>query len=347
MQDSYSLPWQKDTFTELTNLKRFPQSLLIYGLPGIGKLSFALKLANSILCEAVGLDKPCLKCDACNWFHSGNHPDFIGVLPEASHKLLPHDDSEFSDRDAVEEKKLSKFIKIDQIREAISGLSLGTYRGRKKVLLIGPIEMMQAPASNSLLKSLEEPPENTIMILISNQLDQVLPTIRSRCRLFNLHKPSIDESIQWLEMQKISSKYPRDAQIQILRESGGAPLLALEKMETSSTSSGTDLLLSSLQFGAAIDSLSIAEQLSKTPIIDSINVIQRWSYDLTSLIQAGNLRYYPNLSHELKCLLPNVNSSKLLNFNQACLEAKRRSNHALTVKLQLEALLIQYSKIFS
>jgi DNA polymerase-3 subunit delta' len=347
MNDPNSLPWLRKPFFELTHLNNFPQSLLIYGSPGIGKLKFALSLANFILCESESKTKPCLKCDACHWFHSGNHPDFIGIVPETSYKLLPHDDSESFDKDAGEEKKLSKFIKIDQIREALSGIGLGTYRGRKKVLLIGPIELMQAPASNSLLKSLEEPPENTIFILVSNQLDQVLPTIRSRCRLFNIHKPTTDESIDWLENHKVSSKYSKDIQLQYLRESGGAPLLVLENMEGNSNSSVADLLLSNLILGEKIDALAIADQLSKTPIIYSIAILQRWVYDLALLKQAGKLRYYPSMSEQLNRLLPKLNNPKLLIFNKFCLEAKRRSNHALTVKLQLESLLIQYSKIFS
>ena len=347
MPVAYKLPWHEAIFKEITEQSNFPQSLLIYGPQGIGKLTFALRLANYLLCENLPELKPCNECSACKWFASGNHPDFIGVLPEEIQDLLPHDSQYSIEKDSAEDKKLSKFIKIDQIRDALVGIGLATYRGGKKVLLINPVESMQAPASNSLLKALEEPPENIIFILVSNQLDQVLPTIRSRCRLLSLNKPSIQESLDWFFSENLDKKISKEKYEQALRELGGAPLLALSQVENGQLDSTKNVLLNFLPLDMGIDWLTAAEQLSKFPIIDSIIVIQRWAFDLTSLKNAGVIKYYPANADQLKRLALSASNFKLIRFNESCLDARKRSNHALTTKLQLETLLLQYSKIFN
>lgn len=344
---TYKLPWQEGIFKELTQRSNFPQSLLIYGPQGIGKLALALRVSNFLLCESTGKLKPCNECSACKWFAAGNHPDFIGVLPEDMQDQLPHDSQMAIERESSEEKKLSKFIKIDQIREALLGIGLATYRGGKKILLINPVESMQVAASNSLLKALEEPPENTIFILITNQLDQVLPTIRSRCRLLGLNKPTLEESLDWFLISESSKEFTKEKFEQALRESSGAPFLALNQLINGQINSTKEILLNFLPLGKNIDWLTASEQLSKFPIIDSIIIIQRWIFDLTSLIHTGKVKYYPGHLEQLNRLNISASDLKLIKFSEECMEARRRSNHALTTKLQLENLFLRYSKIFN
>ena len=85
-------PWFKSTWESL-NLLNLPSAVLIHGQSGIGKFEFAIELAKAILCEsAVPLSRPCNECEACHWFESANHPDFIALVPETHRKLLPHGD---------------------------------------------------------------------------------------------------------------------------------------------------------------------------------------------------------------------------------------------------------------
>ena len=343
----YLYPWLKPTFQALISDK-LPQSLLIHGQAGIGKLGFGLTLANQILCEGSS-SKPCGECNACRWFAGGNHPDFIGVLPEELQNQLPHSaqasEGVVEKKSASEDKKLSKFIKIEQIRGCISGLELGTHRGGRKVLLIYPVEAMQTAAANSLLKALEEPPPNTVMILITHHLDQILPTIRSRCRLLGIGRPTDSESLLWLKSNPKISSQPIEKIETLLRECSGSPLMVLEQIENKSPID-TSFILEALIKGKSLDWLTLSESTSKLPILDVINLVQRWAFDLQLYKQTQKINYYPQYQTNLKKLSETASTEKILSFNKLVSEAKRRALHPLIPKLQLEALLMQYSQIF-
>ena len=169
-------PWLEPLWDNI-NLAEFPNAVLIHGQSGIGKYEFSIELAKALLCEESTGAKPCDHCEACRWFDSANHPDFIALIPETHRKLLPHGDfdsesdspkkSKASQADSdgdVAEKKEKKSISIEDARNAIEGLSIGSHRGGNRVILVYPLEMLRPDSANTLLKSLEEPPKNTIFI---------------------------------------------------------------------------------------------------------------------------------------------------------------------------------------
>ena len=88
-------PWLAPLWESL-DLNMFPNAILLHGQSGIGKFEFSIELAKALLCESSGgaKSKPCNHCEACHWFDSGNHPDFIALVPETHRKFLPHDDFE-------------------------------------------------------------------------------------------------------------------------------------------------------------------------------------------------------------------------------------------------------------
>jgi DNA polymerase-3 subunit delta' len=206
-------PWLEAIWDGIS-LSAFPNAVLLHGQSGIGKFEFSIALAKALLCESETAAKPCNQCEACHWFDSSNHPDFIVLVPETHRKLLPHGDFE-SDMDSPKkqkasqadddgdapEKKEKKSISIEDARGAIEGLSIGSHRGGNRVILVYPLEMLRADSANTLLKSLEEPPSNTIFILLADRLDRVLPTIRSRCRLLSAPRPDRATGLQWLRNQ--------------------------------------------------------------------------------------------------------------------------------------------------
>ena len=124
-------------------------------------------------------------------------------MPETHRKLLPQADFESEDTSKrgkaskddsdgePSEKKEKKNISIEETRIAIESLSIGSHRGGHRVILIYPLELLRSDAANTLLKSLEEPPANTIFILLADRVDRVLPTIRSRCRLLTAPRPCL------------------------------------------------------------------------------------------------------------------------------------------------------------
>ena len=87
-------PWLEPLWNGMS-LEEFPNAILIHGQSGIGKFEFAIELAKALLCETSAGSKPCNHCEACRWFNSANHPDFIALVPETHRKLLPYGDVDY------------------------------------------------------------------------------------------------------------------------------------------------------------------------------------------------------------------------------------------------------------
>lgn len=130
-------------------------SYMFIGENSIGKLLFAKEFAKGILCADIN-DKPCGNCASCKKFDNGNHPDFF---------ILDEEDT----------------IKNEQIREINKSILEKPIENFKKVYIINNSENMTIQAQNSLLKTLEEPPEHAVIILITANENKMLTTIKSRC----------------------------------------------------------------------------------------------------------------------------------------------------------------------
>jgi DNA polymerase-3 subunit delta' len=370
-QEKCLAPWLQGLWDNL-DFSNFPNATLLHGQSGIGKFAFSLELAKSLLCESDHVtSRPCNQCEACHWFSTGNHPDFIALVPETHRRLLPHADYESDEapkkgkaaRDdsdgEASEKKEKKNISIEETRSAIEGLSIGSHRGGNRVILIYPLEMLRSDSANTLLKSLEEPPANTIFILLADRVDRVLPTIRSRCRLLTAPRPEREQGLAWLrtQLQKINGLKVSDADIEtIYDEQGGAPYSVLdsliarnnqdEKDELTIAIQASRYLLQSMSQGARINWLDSAEKTHKARYRDLLAAMQRWTSDLQAVAQGGNPRYYPKHLSTLKSLSLTAKVPKLHHFWKSLVQARRYENHPLANRVQLEALLSQYQQVF-
>lgn len=365
-------PWFQPIWESL-DLSNLPNAILIHGQSGIGKFEFSIELAKALLCEsAIPNAKPCNQCEACHWFDSGNHPDFIALVPETHRKLLPHGDFDVdgdspkkskviaSDGDGeASEKKEKKNISIEETRTAIEGLSIGTHRGGNRVILIYPLEMLRSDSANTLLKSLEEPPENTIFILLADRLDRVLPTIRSRCRLLSAPRPDRSAGLQWLQHQIASTPNFKMSALDIeaiYDEQGGAPYAVLQSLmarhhrddkdELSIAIQASHYLLQAMAQGGRISWLETAEKVHKARYSELLATLQRWTSDLQSVAHMGLPRYYPKHEAAIRVFAQQARMPKLLRFWKSLTQARRHENHPLAARIQLEALLSQYQQIF-
>ena len=371
-QQNQIAPWLQPLWNSF-DLLSFPNAVLIHGQPGIGKFEFGVQLAKALLCEDSGemTAKPCSHCEACHWFDTGNHPDFIALVPETHRRLLPHADYEGDDppkkgksvRDDSDgeapEKKEKKNISIEETRQAIESLSIGSHRGGNRVILIYPLEMLRPDSANTLLKSLEEPPANTIFILLSDRLDRVLPTIRSRCRLLSAPRPDRALGLEWLNSKVTAlpdAKFISTDIETIYDEQGGAPYSVLnsliarhnkdEKDELTIALQASRLLLQSMSQGARINWLETAEKIHKAQYSILLATMQRWVSDLQNTSQGGVPRYYPKHLSTIQILAQKANISRLLQFWRALIQSRRHENHPLATRVQLEALLSQYQQVF-
>lgn len=149
---------------------------LFSGEPGIGKRMTATALAAALNCATPGPDGGCGACPSCRKVAGGMHPDVRMVMPESRDEQL------LATKSAKEAEKASDEIKIDQVRQAQESISLRPSEGRKKVLIVDGAETMNDTAQNAFLKTLEEPPGDSLIILITAMPQGLLPTIRSRCQ---------------------------------------------------------------------------------------------------------------------------------------------------------------------
>jgi len=148
----------KSTLSHFILSQKLPHSYLFYGTEGIGKFLTAKTFAKILNCENEDIkQKGHDNCLSCKKIDDNNHPDVFIVEPKG------------------------QSIKIDDIRELIRKLNLKSFESPNKIVIINNAEKMTEESANTLLKTLEEPPNNTYIILITSQIEIILPTIRSRC----------------------------------------------------------------------------------------------------------------------------------------------------------------------
>ncbi len=178
MNDSWHPDVEKGLLTAL-GAGRLGHALLICGMPGIGKRELAGRLAQYLLCSAAPTHalQPCGECKACWLYAAGNHPDLLSVRPDEP----------------------GKAIRVDRVRELGAALALTAQLAGNRVGIIDPAHAMNANAANSLLKSLEEPPARTYLLLVSDYPARLPATVRSRCQRIALSRPAEAAALGWLE----------------------------------------------------------------------------------------------------------------------------------------------------
>ncbi|MCX5863893.1 MAG: DNA polymerase III subunit delta' [Deltaproteobacteria bacterium] len=137
---------------------RLAHALLFKGPMGVGKKTLAKTFAAALNCQNPQSHEPCGQCPSCVKLRSGSHPDFIVIEPEGA------------------------AIKINQVRELKKTLAFPPFEAKIRVALLCDIHTMRREAANSLLKTLEEPPSQTMLILTADEAGGILPTILSRCQ---------------------------------------------------------------------------------------------------------------------------------------------------------------------
>ncbi len=335
-------PWQQQAAQQwlgADNQSRLAHAWLIHGQAGIGKRRFALACAAALLCEQPRHQTACGQCQACQWVLSGNHPDLMRIRPEA----LALAEGEVQDADATEKaakKAPSKEIRVDQIRAIESWAIQGSHRGGWHVVVLYPAESLNLISANALLKILEEPPSNTIFLLVADAADALLPTLVSRCRRFPLAPPAADQARAWLQEQGA-----RDPEA-YLAASGGAPELALHwaQEQTAPRPEWLTQMLGGLAKQQIMDLGEWVEVLEKQPPALWIDALQRAVVDLM-LIQAGlSARYYPDLHGNYQKLGASARSATVAELGKWLQKQKAIATHPLNAKLFAHDVLTQVAR---
>jgi DNA polymerase III subunit delta' len=329
------LSWQGAIWNRLTARRdRLPHALLFLGRHGTGKLAFARAFAGWLLCESPTQSGGCGQCASCRWIEQGGHPDLRLVEPEAIGDRLEYEDG--GERRSTD-RKPRRHIAVDQVRALANLMNVSAHRSGFKVVIIAPVESMNAHAANALLKTLEEPPPNTLFLLVSHRPRRILPTILSRCEQVSMPTPDQLTSEDWLVEQGI-----KDPQVP-LAEAGFAPVRALALADPGHLAM-REIILRALSEPARLDAIEVAERLqaAEPPVV--VGWLQRWCYDLLRLHIGDKPRFNPDFRTALDPLARAADIRGLLALIRLLSQSQRIALHPLNTRLFLESLLLYYRR---
>jgi DNA polymerase-3 subunit delta' len=334
---SWQRVWGHDAlvraFDRVWKRGRLAHAYLFVGPPGIGKRLFADELAKALLCEqaAEGRLEACDQCEACTLAAAGTHPDiFVADRPEES-----------------------TVIPIDRMRELSRCLALKPARGRRKIGLIDNADALNDPignhaAANCFLKTLEEPPPRSVLILIGTSADLQLPTIVSRCQVIHFAPLPQELVARMLEGQGVEDAALRE---RLARLSGGSPgrAKALADPElwafrrtlldglTKSEMDSVGLARKLTEFVEEAGKESAAQRRRASLVLD---LLLDFLASGLAVLSGGTPRLAePEDQRALEEFVKRVDAERLLEMMERCLEADVQVDRRVQLVLVVEALL--------
>ncbi|HEV2229091.1 MAG TPA: hypothetical protein VGR86_09040 [Steroidobacteraceae bacterium] len=236
---------------------RLPHALLVHEAPGAGGEWLAHWAARLALCER-SAEAPCAECGACRRALAWQHPDLI--------RLTPLEDS--------------RQIRIEQVRELAAQLALTSHAGGYKVGVLTPADSMNRFAANALLKTLEEPPPRTLLVLVASQPSRLPATVLSRCQRLVVRAPARAAAVAWLTEVRGPGKWEA-----ALETVGEAPMLLLEADPEPLAQIGAEMrhTLEAVAGGQA-DPVATAERWARSELPLRLRCFENW---LTERIRRG------------------------------------------------------------
>jgi len=248
---------------------KLPHAYLFHGAQGLGRFKTALTLAQALLCKAREGDA-CGDCSSCKRVAGENHPDVIVVRPE----------SRKGTKEWIIDPGLGT-IRIDQIREFQRWIAVRSFEGGWKVGIFDGADKMNQAASNALLKTLEEPPPASLLILVSPTRKQLLPTIVSRCQPVHF-APLCQEDLEAFLSER--QEIPIEGLSLVSALSGGSPgkALALDSQWVKEVRrEWIDRLQAFLVSGPEGELMDFADDLSGSgDLLDVLDIYESWYRDL-------------------------------------------------------------------
>jgi len=318
-------PWQQDQWKQALQYisnNRLAHAILISGSSGIGKLSFCLSYIQRLNCTQPTQDNlACNNCKNCRLFQARTHPDI---------RMINVDEE-------IEQ------IKVDDIREINQFIMLSRQLASFKIICINQAELMNINAANALLKTLEEPPPNSLIFLISNRSSSLLATIKSRCQLWKFGMPNKQLALSWLRQHDNNQEWDT-----LLSVSGGRPLYALELHETGLGEVRTSYykdIYKLIQQQERVTKLS--SKLQNHALEDLVDWQQSWCFDLVRchFNKAPVTLENPDFRRSLHSLVGRVDLQLLFRYLGKLIEFRRFSSAPLNKRLFIEDMLVQCQEI--
>ncbi|RRJ84709.1 DNA polymerase III subunit delta' [Aestuariirhabdus litorea] len=318
-------PWQADQWQRLCAQHqegRLSHAYLLKGAPGVGKFAFASAFAGYVLCEQPEGDAACGGCKSCHLFRSGGHPDLRILQPEEGGRV----------------------IKVDQVRALIEFASKTAQQGGYRVIIINPAEAMNSNSANALLKSLEEPGAQTLILLVTARQGAMLATINSRCQQLPFTLPQRQQSLDWLA--GLSNEESDQLEL-LLVLADGQPLTALQFANEQMLKERARLIeeIGSITKGKH-SPIEIAQRWKDQDLPRLLGWVSGWVADILRLQQGGEETPLnnPDLRAMATYIAKKANTRSLFELQQWINEQRALCQGAgnLNRQLLLEDLLIRW-----
>ncbi len=329
-------PWQQTQWQQITRLLksgRLPHAMILLGNQGLGKADFAMSLAHAVLCQQPAADfQACGSCKSCQLLAANTYPDLYHVKPSAPA--------------TSKSKNPVLSIRIDDIRVLCDKLNQTSQYGGYRVAILEQAEHLTISAANSLLKTLEEPGENILILLVTARPHRLPVTIRSRCQILRFSQPDESLSLSWLQQHKHTQTTSDQRSKQTLRQalmlSHGSPLAALEQLQAMEHHQVLAEAMTASISGK--NSLEYAAKLIKFPKVQTLEGMLSWASDLSRLQACGTGIEIVNEQDrtKLQALANRVNEQRLFRFYDQLNFSLLHSSISVNEQLLWENLLLSW-----
>ena len=289
---------------------RLAHGLLIHEDPGAGGRELARWITQLVNCHAPAA--PCGECQDCKWIAADQHPDVAILKPEGD----------------------SSQIVIGAVRDLAAELALTAHGRGYKVALVIPAEAMNNFAANALLKTLEEPPPRTLLLLVTSSPSRLLPTLRSRCSKLRLVAPSRDDAAGFLESARGPGPW-REA----LAATGAGPFALLDADPAALAQLRNETLQALEDIGSGnLQPPAVAEKWARGDLATRLACLESWVTD--RILENGAIRDVTHLSGSVG--QPNI--CRLFEFSDAIRDMRKLSHTSINKTMAVEALLWRWSR---
>ncbi len=313
-------PWQEKSWSSLAQDKsKMHHAYIFVGAFGAGLYRYSNTFAQSLICSNLtDTNLPCGKCQDCHLLMA-QHPNLKIINNSPEDSLLNN-------------------ISIESIRNLKSFFELSSHKiDGNKVILINNAESLTLNAANALLKLLEEPPENSYIILTTQNISSLLPTIVSRCSIVTCPKPTKDEAKKFLNLngyEHLSSQ---------LNLFNNLPLDLIDKQDDLSL---YETIINEFEKGKNLELMKIDSKWFSADFPSIINLFQKWLYDIFLFKLTKQFQFFENKKENIKKLSDSADISKLIKLVMNVYEMKLISDKPINKDIAFDNLMIEYKNIF-
>jgi DNA polymerase-3 subunit delta' len=290
---------------------RLAHGVLIHEDPGAGGLQLARWIAQRVNCQDTSR-APCGECQQCRWVAADQHPDVTRLSPEED----------------------SRAIKVDAVRALTVDLALTAHGAGFKVAIVAPANAMTEAAANALLKTLEEPPQRTLLLLVTSEPSRLLATVRSRCTRLRLAGPTRQAAAQFLEAARGPGPWS-----EALAATGAGPFALLEADPAALAQLRGDTLTTLDQIGSGnLQPPAVADRWARGDLATRLSCLESWVTE--RILESASIRDATHLSSGGRA----SNICRLFELSDAIRDMRKLSHTSINKTMAVESLLWRWAR---